>query len=561
MALAATPTQARGQADTLRYTFRYDRSAPGPRLEVDVDFRGDRTGITRLEIPTSWAGEDSLWKAIVEFDAGPGVTLGPLIDGVRMLGHLPGARVHLHYVLQQDWTGPLRYPLYHRVVVDSTRVVFNQSNALVFPDRMGSATPVLQIRWTGLPQTWRILTSFGLKATFSGPVSLREFSGASFAAGDFQLVSPASDGGVTIEAQGAWRFTDPDFAQMVRALWRAETGFWGAPAFHDPFVLLLPIADAHTVTGTAFTAGFVAAADSTVELAALGRLLAHELFHLWNGQRLAATRGEARYKWFTEGFTDYYADRIFRDLGRYSDSVYLARVNAVLRTYYASPARRARRDEVAARYFADPDWKAYPYAQGYALALNLEAALPRWSRSAFDLDSLMVAAFHAAGGENIEITDSLLVHQVPVVARPPFGDAIDRYVNRGEMVPADSAALGRCVSVRTVAIFTFDLGFDAAATARNRVVQGVRAGGPAAQAGIADGMKLLGYSWNSDDASSPVLLQIDEASGPRLVRYLPHGSQVFLTPQYVATPGAPGCLTLGNEPAISGLRGRREVSW
>jgi predicted metalloprotease with PDZ domain len=547
--LIAAPTgagaQRRAGPDTLRYVFHYDASGSRPVLDVDVDFRGDRTGITRLEIPAEWAGEDSLWKAIVEFDAGPGVTVGPRVDGVRMLGHLPGAHVHLHYVLRQDWTGPLRYPLNHRVVVDSTRVLFNQSNALVFPDRTEGATPVLQFRWTGLPATWRILTSFGQKAMFSGPVALRQFAGASFAAGDFRLVSPGADGGVTIEAQGSWRFTDADFANMVRALWDAETRFWGAPAFDDPFVLLLPIANANALTGTAFTAGFVAAADSTADLTPLGRLLAHELFHLWNGQRLAATHDETRYKWFTEGITDYYADRMFHDLGRYSDSVYRTRVNAVFRAYYGSPALNATRNEVSGRYFTDQQWKAYPYAQGYALALYLEANLPRWSQSSFDLDSLMVATFRSAGGQNIEITDSLLVHLVPVAGRAGFVDAIDRFVNRGAMVPADSSALGPCVTVRSVATFTFDLGFDAAATVRDRVVRGVEPGGPAAQAGVVDGMKLTGYSWN-DDASRPVVLQIEGAGGVRVVRYLPDGGHGFVAPQYVTTPGAPGCLTLGS---------------
>lgn len=545
-ALGGLPAVVHAQVDTLRYVFHYSR-APGQaaRLGVDVDFRGDRSGRTLLVLPTTWAGEDSLFKEIVSIQGGPGVTVGPQVDGARVLTHAPGAPVHVHYELRQDWSGPLRYATFHRLVLDSTRVLFNETNALVFPQRAATATPVLQYQWTGLPPDWRILTSFGSKASFSGPVGLREFSAAAFAAGDFRLVGAASgDGGMTIAAQGHWPFTDDTLAGMVRSLWGAETHFWGAPAFAHPFVLLLPIADPDAFAGTAFTAGFVAVADSVVTIHALGRLLAHELFHLWNGQRLAATSTEARYKWITEGFTDYYADRIFHELGYYSDSVYMMRVNTTLRDYYTSAVARSTRRDVADRFWTDPAMKAYPYAQGYAFALYLQPNLRRWSGTRFDLDSLMVAAYRGSGGQNEEMTDSLLVDAAPAGVRAPLVGAIARYIDDGAMIPGDSAALGRCVAMRMEPVYTFDLGFDAPASMRDHVVQGVRPDGPAARAGIVNGMKLLGWRWDGDYPTLPVLLQVDDGHGPREVRYPGHGDRFVLAPQYAPTPGAPGCLTL-----------------
>ncbi len=536
--LAAAPGTARAQADTLSYRFHLE---PGPdhgvQVAVDVDFRGGRTGRTRIVTPTTWAGQDSLWKAIVDFRAGPGVVVGPDVNGERILQHLPRARVHLHYVLRQDWTGPLRYPLNHRVIIDSSRIVFNQTTALVYPELTANVPLVLQVQWSGLPPSWRILTSFGSKAWFSGPVSWREFAGASFAAGDFRLVGTTGGAApLTIEAQGQWRFTDPAVAQLVGALWRAESRFWGGPAFDHAFVLLLPSATSGAVAGTAFTAGFVAASDSTADLTDLGRLLAHELFHLWNGQRMAATEVEARYKWFTEGFTDYYADRFFHQLGQYSDSTYRARVNAVLRSYYASPARGSTLADVAARYYADPAMRQYPYAQGYAFALFLQPNLTRWSGATFDLDSLMVRAYRAGRGHSLELTDALLLAVTPAAARGALHDAIDRYIVRGMMVPGDSASLGLCNLLRTVAVYDFDLGFDAATSTRQRVVNGVRPGGPAALAGVADGMKLLGWSWDGDRPAQPVVLQVQDARGPRQIVYAAHDNTVHLTPQFFADP-------------------------
>ncbi len=544
LAVRAAPLAA--QADTLRYTFRYESvGLAGPRLAVDVEFRGERSGRTRVLEPTEWAGEDSLWRSITDVMPGPGATIVQRGPGWVLLQHLPGARVRLHYVLRQDWTGPLRYPVIHRPVIDSVRILFNQSNGLVFPMHSLGDTLVLQYQWAGLPADWRILTSFSAKAAFSAPVTLREFAGASFAAGDFRLVSPPSGpGGVTIEAQGDWRFTDPQLADMVQSLWGAETKFWGGAAFDHAFVLLLPISNGSTLAGDAFTAGFVAAADSTIGLDPLGRLLTHELFHLWNGQRLSAIETEARYKWFTEGITDYYADRIFRDLGHYSDSTYRSRVNAVFRRYYSSPVRNAPLSTVAARFWTDQNVKQYPYVQGYAFGLYLQANLPRWTGTRFDLDSLMVGLFRSAHGHGLELTDARLVNGVPPAARDSLAAAIRQYITDGMMVPADSTALGPCIAVRTTAVFNFDLGFDGPASARDRVVRGVRPGGPAARAGVPEGARLLGYRWDTSDPTEPVLLQIDDGHGVREIRYLPHGAQVFLAPQYVTTPNAPGCLTI-----------------
>ncbi len=545
-ALPLRPAPLAAQGDTLRYVFHYEGvGIGGPRLDVDVEFRGERSGRTRVVEPSRWAGEDSLWRCIERLEPAPGATIVSRDDGSFVLRHLPGAPVRLHYVLRQDWTGPLRYPVLHRPVLDNTRILFNQSNALVFPSHSLGDTIVLQYRWTGLPANWRILTSFGAKAAFSGRISLREFAGASFAAGDFRLVGPpGGPGGVTIEAQGTWRFADPALARMVRSLWGAETRFWGRPAFDHAFVLLLPITNGSTLAGDAFTAGFVAAADSTTDLAGLGRLLAHELFHLWNGQRIAAIETEARFKWFTEGVTDYYADRMFRDLGHYADSTYRGRVNAVFRNYYSSPARGDSRADVGARFWIDQTVKRYPYVQGYALALYLQANLPRWAGAPFDLDSLMVGIYRAAGGRSVELTDSLIVRAAPAPARDSLAAAIDRFVDDGQMIPADPAAMGRCVAVQAQAVYTFDLGFDGPASMRDRVIRGVRADGPAARAGVPEGAKLLGYRWDASDPATPVLLQIDDGRGPREFRYLPHGVQVFLAPQYVPTPKAPGCLTI-----------------
>lgn len=534
------------RVDTLRYTFQYRASDDGtPTLAVELRFRADPSGRTRVVIPSAWAGETGLANQITQIQAGPNVTTTPVQGDEETLISRPRAEIHLSYLVHQDWSGLLRYSEFHRVILDRSRVAFNQSNALVYPEHGPESTVVLQVQWAGLPDDWRIVSSFGSKAWFSAAVSWREFSAAFFAAGDFRLVAPASmTGGVTIAAQGRWPFGDADFTQIVGALWRAETKFWRRQAFGSAFVLLLPIDDAGTVAGTAFTGGFFAVSDTAADLKPLGRLLAHELFHLWNGQRMTAAANEVQYKWFTEGFTDYYADRIFHDIGQYSDADYRGRVNAVLRRYYASPARHSTRETVAEQYWSNDDVKQYPYTQGYALALYLQTNLPAWTGSSFDLDSLMLRAYAATAPAGVDISDRLLTDAVPQAGRVAFANALAEYVDRGTMVPVEPEALGACSTARTQAVYTFDLGFDADASRQSRVVSGVRPGGPAAAAGVSDGMRLVGWSWDGDP-STRAILQVDDGRGLRQLTYFPHDNNVFIVPQYEAVPRAPGCSVLG----------------
>lgn len=448
------------QVDTLRYSFEY-RASGGqpPSIAVTLQFRGDPSGRTRIVLPGTWAGETGLGAAVSVLDAGPGVTVGPAEGDERTLVHRSRAPVTVRYVLHQDWAGGLRYPVFHRVLIDGSRVAFNQTNALVYPEHVAGSTVLLQVQWSGLPDDWRIVSSVGSKAWCSVPMSWRELSAAFFAAGDFRLVAPPSAmDGITIATQGRWRFSDGEFARLVASLWRAETAFWQGPAFDRAFVLLLPLADTGTVAGTAFAAGFFAVSDTAATLEPIGRLLAHELFHLWNGQRMTAAADEVPYKWFTEGITDYYADRFFRAVGQYSDSAYRGRVNAVLREYYASPARRSTRAAVAARYWTDAGVQQYPYAQGYVFALYLEANLPVWSGGTFDLDSLMDGAYRETAPRGIDLSDALLARVVPPYARGAFTDALRQFIDGGAMIPAAPAALGRCAAVREVVVRSVDRG-------------------------------------------------------------------------------------------------------
>lgn len=81
--------------------------------------------------------------------------------------------------------------------------------------------------------------------------------------------------------------------------------------------------------GAAFTTSLSLSSDNRIFWA---DFLAHELFHFWNGQRIrAAERWQGN--WFSEGFTDYYANLVLVNRGVLSEDWFLRRMENIFGNY------------------------------------------------------------------------------------------------------------------------------------------------------------------------------------------------------------------------------------
>jgi predicted metalloprotease with PDZ domain len=64
-------------------------------------------------------------------------------------------------------------------------------------------------------------------------------------------------------------------------------------------------------------------------------LISHEYFHTWIGgdQGLKMPAPDEIYKWFSEGFTDYYSFKLVKLMGTISNEDFLSYINQYLREY------------------------------------------------------------------------------------------------------------------------------------------------------------------------------------------------------------------------------------
>jgi len=520
-------------------------------LDVDLTFTGNADGTDTLHLPGRFAGLDGLDRAIVNLAAlSPNTRLDATqTPSQRTLTYSPGQTVRLHYQVRQEHPSPLDSPdAYYRPLLNSAYFHFLGAAVWAYPGSAG--TPhVVSLTWKNWPVGWTLAHSFG-----AGPdakpftATPYQFQEAVFVGGDFRLLPLVVRGKpVTVALRGHWPFSDARFAALAEQIVGMERAFWQDDDFPPYLITLLPLettpaeaADSGGLELTRSVALFLPNREKDDD--ALKYVLAHELFHAWNADKISAP-GPAS-AWLSEGITDYYTRLLLLRGGLLSLDDYVKAWNKTLSDYMLSPASRTPQAKVTALFFTDPDMGKVPYRQGALLAANWNAALRRATGDRVSLDDILrdlLAASHAEGGSPPSAT-SLLPVLIQKRGGPDIAPDLTAVVQRGGLVFPDPQALGPGYTVQTRRIPAYELGFDIDTLLRDKTIAGLKDGSAAAQAGLREGQRVLGFSRIVlGDTSRPIDLTIQDITGTHSVSFYPQGARIAV-PQYVPVKSADKAL-------------------
>ncbi len=126
---------------------------------------------------------------------------------------------------------------------------------------------------------------------------------------------------------------------------------------------------------------------------------------------------------------------------------------------------------------------------------------------------------------------------IAAYAGDEVAQGVQRIVQGGALPVLDPQTFGPCAILREASRVGFDLGFDQPASQQDGVARGVREGGPAWNAGLREGVQVVGYSIHFGDVSRPVEVVVREAGAERTLRWSPAGEEYAL-PQLELLPGA-----------------------
>ena len=534
LALVAASAAARPATPVLDYAIR--RASPEV-FEITLSFPGDRSGRSTIRIPTEWAGALHPERGIDDLTV---LTPGARIERtdrpqVERIVHRPGARVTLRYRLRQIPAGDLhvRWGTTYLPIIRPGHFEWIGWTTWVVP--FDDATRVkVRVRFVDLPTDWAFASSFGLDrraVAFEG--ALAHFRESLFVGGDFRLLSRDVKGGRVVAAvRGTWPFTDDALADRARAIVDGTRAFWRDDTQPDFLITLMPIAapqEAMSRGGTGLWHSFATWTTPIDSLAELDGLLAHEYFHTWNPSGLGTpVEPEALEYWFTEGFTDYYAQLLRLRWKMITMDDYAAAFDDVLKSLAHLKENTLPNAGIGARFFSEGSTIGkLPYWRGMLLAARWDAAIRASSHGARSLDDAM-RALRDDRRIGIERLDAgRIVRAMQEEGLYEARADVERFIDRGDLPVLDAATLTSCIRVDTTTDRGFDAGFDFDASLATRRITGVDVDGPAYAAGLRDGQTLrsIGLGRRTD---IPATVGVEESDGSdrRVIEYVPLGRPV-----------------------------------
>lgn len=365
-------TPAAAIARPIDYRIDIGSAQARPVVTITLRFTGDADGETDLDLPSEWAGSDTLWRNL----NGWHVTGGTMADTDRPerkhVRHKPGALITIRYrVTDPDPMPP--GPEYLKALPWIERGWFSLHGEGVIVIPTGRDNAPARFRWGTVPRGWRVASNLDMVPKLTASQAAQSI----FIGGrDLRLIERSVAGApLRFALLGRWGFTDAQLADHTQAVLQAENAMLGAAPI--PFLVTLtpltnPSGKRLSYGGTGRTAGFALEGTANLPFSGLPRLLGHEYAHRWF---FSPEADDAARYWLTEGFNDWFSAQAMLRTGDWDAARWTKELNEVLKRHATSPALALTPQQRFDRFWTDQAAGQFPYDEGQLTATIIDAQL------------------------------------------------------------------------------------------------------------------------------------------------------------------------------------------
>jgi predicted metalloprotease with PDZ domain len=543
LALGATGCSAADApfGDTLDYSIVVtEMPETAAQIAVTLSFAGESDGTTQINLPSAWGGEESLWSGLEDIhlvDSAIRIENGD-VPSARVIHHAPNERITLSYQIIQDWDGipHVTGGNSYRPIVQPDYVQLIGETVLIYPDNVDAETTV-DIDF-GIPSSWTLASDLE-----ADELTLQTLLTSIVVAGDFRIETrDVGIGELRVAMRGDWEFEDREFADTVEAVIEANYAYWESPG-EDFLVTLIPLHGgprSSSVGGTGLGDAFAFFATSNADDMTLIQMLTHEHGHTWNPARLGGLQDgmdQVYGYWFSEGFTDFIAQRVGVRAGLWTAANSIESWNQTLAEYAASPVATEPNSAIRQGFWSDGNYQRLPYIRGMIFGAMVDREIRLQTDNAHNLDDVFNRM--AAIEETLETASGAFVDQVMDVTGVDISALWTRHIQDGERILLEADSFGSCGIVESFDNPVFEYGMTGHRNDNGQfVLDTIDPDGPAAGAGFVPGMILverIGGTYGDASVDSVFRTEFDGVIGEH--RYRPTSGIVLRQQRIVRAEG------------------------
>lgn len=528
-----TVNLAKAKSTYLEYTFQRRDSTS---LQITLSFTGDKSGTTLLHLPNEWAGQVMLYKCISKITV---ISKGSSVAATDkpyeyLIKSSPGSKVTLTYILSKDWTGPVKYPFYFRPVIAQDHFFFEGYSGIAYPDIADSVAVKCKISYVGFKKNTFFGNSFfaGKPSNVFITSSINNITNSFFCAGNYRSkIIDMAGHKIAMAITGQFTFTDEEAFSSISKIILKEREFWndkGTPYF---FTALMPLDDKSNYGGTAHYNSFFLFQSNSLKMSEGSLpLIAHEYFHNWIGQGLKMS--EDTDKWFSEGFTDYFANKLLYESGIISRADFTKTINKYMREYYLSPYVGFDNKQLMGTSSEDNDLKQLPYRRGLTMAFMLDNKISE--KGSALLDDLIRSLYQQSSPQMVFSEDLFNRLVVKYADTAVLAAIINANLGKNDQLTQNLLnSKGYKVGTTTISAI-FDMGFDEKASEEAKKIKGLKPGSNAEKAGLVENMPITNkFSIWYGNTEKPLKVQVIRDGKTEWISYKPIATANIIIPQIV----------------------------
>lgn len=421
------------------------------RLLVVLEFRGEKSGQTRLQLPNNY-GSDKDWEGVKFLKAlSQNTTIEETSEhDVKLVKYPPNTPVKIYYQIEQVRQEDIELGNHYMATIEKKYFHFLGETFFVYPEWDANSEFTFRISWNKFPAKWNLANSFGVNQKYQEvKLPLWKFRHTIFTGGNFYLEKRMiRNNPVYVAIKGKYFFPTEQFIDMIQTILLEERTFWND--FNFPFFLVtvFPIEGDSDQGGTGRVNSFALFLTEDRQLDyRMKRLLAHEIFHTWLGEKINLAGPESLLYWFSEGFSDYYARLLLLRAGLISLDDYINEYNEVWNQYAKSPARSAKNEQLADGFWNEGDFNKLTYHRGDILAHNINLAIVKNSGWKKNLDDMMHDLYKRSQEEELLVSAGSLSNLIRFYGGDQVLADVMKVLNSGSAIKTLPDVLGPCVEM------------------------------------------------------------------------------------------------------------------